>query len=53
VKMECGFYDSYHGSKTFGHWVKCGDYVETGRSGVGSYPTIHFKCSNCGKLGEL
>ena len=51
--MECGFYDSWHGSKTFGEWIKCGDYVEVERTGKGNYPTIHFKCSMCGKLTEL
>ena len=51
--MDCGRYDSSHGSKTFGDWIKCGTFVEIGRIGKGSYPTIEYKCPNCGKMERI
>lgn len=51
--MRCGRYDTYHGSKTFGGWIDCGEFIEIERVGKGKYPLIIFECENCGKRCEL
>ena len=46
----CGRYDDNHASNTFGDWIECGKLIQIrSLNDHPRYPTLVFKCENCGK----